>query len=77
LNHVKLLGLSGGKISALEYHLALIFGVEVGILENSIGEGSRLLQDPAWQEHEGETKPITITKVRNIFSNIQSYIQFK
>ncbi len=48
-NNIKLLGIGGGKISAFEYRLALIFGAKVGILEKISGSGLKLLQDPAWQ----------------------------
>ncbi len=49
IGNVKLLGIGGGKISAFEYRLALIFGAYVGILEKIAGSGLKLLQDPLWQ----------------------------
>jgi len=48
-NNIKLLGIGGGKISAFEYRLALIFGAKVGILEKITGSGLKLLQDSSWQ----------------------------
>jgi ppGpp synthetase/RelA/SpoT-type nucleotidyltranferase len=49
-SNIKLLGIGGGKISAFEYRLALIFGAQVGILEKISGSGLKLLQDPSWQD---------------------------
>ncbi|MFX0144418.1 MAG: hypothetical protein ACFE9C_10100, partial [Candidatus Hodarchaeota archaeon] len=49
INNIKLLGIGGGKISAFEYRLALIFGAKVGILEKITGSGLKLLQDSSWQ----------------------------
>jgi len=49
ISDIKLLGIGGGKISAFEYRLALIFGAYVGILEKIVGSGLKLLQDPSWQ----------------------------
>ena len=49
ISNIKLLGIGGGKISAFEYRLALIFGAYVGILEKIAGSGLKLHQDPSWQ----------------------------
>ena len=49
ISKIKLLGIGGGKISAFEYRLALGFGAFVGILENFVGTGTELLQDPTWK----------------------------
>lgn len=49
ISKIKLLGIGGGKISTFEYHLALVFGACVGILEKIAGSGVKLLQDPSWQ----------------------------
>ena len=47
---VRLLGVGGGALSALEYRLALVLGARVAILAESVGSGIKFLQDPAWQE---------------------------
>ena len=47
---ISLLGIGGGKLSGLEYRLALVLGARVGILAESIGTGTKLLQSPEWQE---------------------------
>ncbi|MFX1593959.1 MAG: hypothetical protein ACFFCL_14805, partial [Promethearchaeota archaeon] len=49
ISKIKLLGIGGGKISAFEYRLALLFGAYVGILEKTAGSGLKLLQEPVWQ----------------------------
>jgi len=62
---VKLLGINGGEISALEYRLALTLGASVGVIENSGREASRLVSDLNWaksprlQQLAEETKSIS------------------
>lgn len=48
---VKLLGINGGKISAIEYRIALALGAEVGIVQASGRAASRLLVDEEWCHH--------------------------
>lgn len=45
---VKLLGINGGKISAIEYRIALALGAEVGLVQGSGRAASRLLVDEEW-----------------------------
>jgi ppGpp synthetase/RelA/SpoT-type nucleotidyltranferase len=45
---VKLLGVNGGQIAAVEYRMALALGAQVSILEGSGREAARLLQDDDW-----------------------------
>ncbi len=45
---VKLIGIGGGSISALEYRLALLFGAQVGIMEGSGRAADVLLDDSGW-----------------------------
>jgi len=45
---VKLLVMNGGEISSAECKLALILGAQVGIVEGSGGEPSKLFTDSAW-----------------------------
>jgi len=46
---VKLIGINGGKISAVEYRIALAFGTSVAMVEGSGREATRLLQDKDWK----------------------------
>jgi hypothetical protein len=46
---VKLLGINGGKISAMEYRLAAALGATTGIIMNSGREADRLFSDADWQ----------------------------
>ncbi len=47
---VKLIGINGGKISAFEYRIAIVFGAQVGIIENSGRAADDLINDPSWSE---------------------------
>jgi ppGpp synthetase/RelA/SpoT-type nucleotidyltranferase len=46
---IKLLGISGGEISAFEFRLALMLGCSVGVIETSGREAARLFKDPDWR----------------------------
>jgi tetratricopeptide (TPR) repeat protein len=67
ISDIKLLGIGGGKISAFEYRLALIFGAYVGILEKIVGSGLKLLQDPSWQNEN-------LINVENNYENIKNFL---
>ncbi len=45
---VKLLGISGGEIAAIEYRIALALGAPVGVIEDTGREASLLLADEQW-----------------------------
>lgn len=45
---VKVLGISGGLISAVEYRIALALGAQVAILQESGREAAKLLSDDDW-----------------------------
>lgn len=45
---VKLLGINGGAVAAVEYRVALALGARVGILGGSGREADRLFADPDW-----------------------------
>ena len=45
---VKVLGISGGDIAAIEYRIALALGASVGVIEDTGREASRLLADEQW-----------------------------
>ncbi len=49
-SEVKVLGINGGMISAIEYRLALAFGATVGLVEESGREVSKLPHDEKWQD---------------------------
>jgi hypothetical protein len=47
-SEIKVLGINGGKISAIEYRLALALGAAVGVVEESGREVAMLLRDEKW-----------------------------
>ena len=47
---VKLIGINGGKVSALEYRMALAFGAQVAIVEFSGMEADTMLLDKDWNK---------------------------
>jgi len=47
-NNVKLIGINGGEVSALEFRFALALGASVGIVVDSGLEADRLLCDKDW-----------------------------
>ena len=49
---VKVLGINGGEIAALEYRFALALGARVGIVEGSGREAAKLLADDEWLPSE-------------------------
>ncbi len=50
---VKVLGINGGDISAVEYKMALALGAKVAIIQESGREATRLLNDPVWRYSKG------------------------
>jgi len=47
---VRLLGINGGRISAIEFRIALAFGAYVGVLHDSGSEASKILHDHDWND---------------------------
>ncbi len=47
---VKVLGINGGNIAAIEYRLALAFGATVAVVEESGREAGKLPLDPDWSK---------------------------
>lgn len=47
-SQVKVFGINGGMISAIEYRIALALGATVGVVEESGREAAKLLQDEKW-----------------------------
>lgn len=49
---IKLIGMSGGTIAAMEYRMALALGVRVAVIETSGRAAARLLADEDWRESD-------------------------
>lgn len=67
-SNVKLIGINGGKIAALEYRMAIAFGAQVAIIKNSGREASELINDKNWLEKNNIKhleKPKRLFKVIN------------
>jgi ppGpp synthetase/RelA/SpoT-type nucleotidyltranferase len=47
-SEVKVLGINGGRIAAIEYRIALALGATVGVVEESGREVAKLLRDEKW-----------------------------
>jgi len=65
-NRVKLIGINGGGIAAFEFHAAIVFGAQVGIMRNTGRSASELINDPSWEEPTGPeygNKPKKLFKV--------------
>ncbi len=65
-SRVKLIGINGGNIAAFEFHAAIVFGAQVGIMRNTGRSASELINDPSWEEPTGPeygNKPKKLFKV--------------
>jgi ppGpp synthetase/RelA/SpoT-type nucleotidyltranferase len=51
--NVNVLGVDGGRISALEYAMALAFGATLAIVEPASRSAAALCQDPEWRKQQG------------------------
>jgi len=67
---VKLIGINGGEIAALEYRLALMLGESVAVIESSGREAARLFKDPYWVN--SKTLLHLSTDIKEIASFIRS-----
>ncbi|TFF92875.1 MAG: hypothetical protein EU544_06720 [Promethearchaeota archaeon] len=47
---IKLIGINGGRMSSLEYRMAIAFGIQVGIIKKSGRMASEFPNDPLWKE---------------------------
>ncbi|HEY3863021.1 MAG TPA: hypothetical protein VGO59_14155 [Verrucomicrobiae bacterium] len=47
---VRLIGIGGGSISAVEYRVALVLGATVAVVADSGGAADALLRDPLWKD---------------------------
>jgi hypothetical protein len=52
-SEVKLVGMNGGTVSAVEYRMALALGAQVAVLEGSCGEVANLVSDDDWVDSNG------------------------
>ncbi len=52
-DQVKLIGIGGGEVAAVEYRLALALGAKVGVMDDSRRAVEELLRDDRWQHHQG------------------------
>jgi len=66
---VKLIGINGGQIAAFEYHAAIVFGAQVGILKNSGRSATELINDPDWEEPMGKDQDFSTKKLFKILKN--------
>jgi hypothetical protein len=66
---VKLLGINGGKISAIEYRIAIAFGAQVAIIEESGLEADKLILDKKW------STPKNLVLMTANSNKIQAFIQ--
>jgi len=77
-SNIKLIGINGGKISALEFRIAIVFGAQVGIIEHSGRAASELINDQWWietSEKEHDKKPKRLFKViKNTSEDIYNFL---
>ena len=67
-----LLGINGGVISKFEYCLALIFGAQTALLENSGGAASKILVDNLWKDFSNLTALIDDKNTVKVFIELIS-----
>jgi len=74
-SQVKMIGVGGGSIAAIEYRLALALGASLGVFADSRRAAAELLQDAQWQHHRNLVTlipdPMTI---RALFLSPSSHI---
>lgn len=66
---IKLIGINGGQIAAFEFHAAIVFGAQVGIMKNSGRSATELINDPDWEEPMGKDQDFTTKKLFKILKN--------
>ncbi len=54
---VRVLGINGGRIAAVEYRIALALGATVGLVADSGREAGRLLSEERWSGQRGGAAP--------------------
>jgi ppGpp synthetase/RelA/SpoT-type nucleotidyltranferase len=77
-NKIKLIGINGGDISAFEFVAAIVFGAQVGIMNNSGRAASELINDLSWEDTTGQVpgqKPKKLFKVlKNSSEDIYNFL---
>ncbi len=68
-NKVKLIGINGGDIAAFEFHAAIVFGAQVGIMRNSGRAASELINDPSWED---PTRQVSGNKPKKLFKVLKN-----
>lgn len=68
-NKVKLIGINGGDITAFEFHAAIVFGAQVGIMNNSGRAASELINDPNWEDTTGKVSGQKSKKLFKVLKN--------
>jgi len=78
-NKVKLIGINGGRISALEFRTAITFGGQVGILGGSGRAATDLINDSWWTEtieRANKNRPKKLFKViKNTSEDISKFLK--
>ncbi|MFX1365952.1 MAG: hypothetical protein ACFFCE_08265 [Promethearchaeota archaeon] len=77
-SRIKLIGINGGSIAAFEFHAAIVFGAQVGIMRNTGRSATQLINDPSWEEPTGPqhgNKPKKLFKIlRNTREDIVNFL---
>jgi ppGpp synthetase/RelA/SpoT-type nucleotidyltranferase len=73
-SRVKLIGINGGGIAAFEFHAAIVFGAQVGIMRNTGRSASELINDPSWEEPTGPEYGNKPKKLFKVLKNTQEDI---
>ncbi len=73
---VKLLGINGGSIAAIEYRIALALGAVVGLVDDSGREVSRIIKDEKWLGSERLIKlPSDVMTVKAFVGSAEEKIE--
>ncbi len=66
---VKLIGLNGGEIANLEYLISIVFGAQVGLIENSGRAASELIKNRWWTVREASTLSKSTKRLFKVVKN--------
>ncbi|NUN08629.1 MAG: hypothetical protein HUU54_05575 [Ignavibacteriaceae bacterium] len=69
--NVIMLGIDGGKIAAIEYRLALAFGAQLGIVQESGRAANEILKDIDWRYHNN------LLPVPNESESVWAFINYR
>ena len=80
-NKIKLIGMDGGKLSSLEYRIAIAFGAHVGIITDEKAASSNFLKDMKWEEIVSDKRNQKFYRLyKEVFSlpvEIKSFLESK